>query len=127
MLHLIKLFVLAILFTSLNANYIDKSILKNAKETNKKIIIQATADDCYYCEKMKKEVISFAVVQKKINKNFILIEVNVEESVLPFKLNSIYGGITPTFFILDGKGNLEEQYQGSWSKEDFLYILDENK
>ena len=114
-------------YIKLDNNEKTETILQIATSNNKKIIIKATSDDCYFCEKMDKEVFELEEVRNKINNNFIMVEVDVTSVLLPFNLNKVYDGMTPTFFMLDGKGNLQNQYPGSWTKKDFLLILDENR
>ena len=103
------------------------SIIDNAIKNNKKIIVEATSKGCHYCIKMKKEVLLNEEVKSKINKNFIFIEVNVDDSTLPFNLEKSFPNITPTFFFLDKNANLQNYYPGSWNKKDFYKLLDENK
>lgn len=109
---------------SINTN--EKQILLKAKKNNKLIMIYATSKSCYYCKTMDKEVFAINEVQKEIEKNYILVKVDVGEASLPFDLIKKYKKITPSFFILNSDGEFIIQYPGSWSKSDFLEILKEN-
>ena len=105
----------------------EKKILKKAIIENKKILIFATSDDCYYCKKMKKDVLSLDSIKNILNENYIFLEIYVNKVYLPFKLEKSFPNITPTFFFLDKNANLNKLYPGSWNKEDFLKILKEHK
>lgn len=111
----------------LSNNYNENDLLEEAKETNKKFLIYATSKTCHFCKKMDKEVLSFDDVENEIAKDFIFLKVDIEDVSLPFNLSKGYRGITPTFFALDYDGKLQNKYPGSWSKKDFLLILEENK
>lgn len=104
----------------------ESEILKRAKAENKKILVYATSKTCHYCKKMDKEVLSLDDIKKEIDKNYIYIKNDVDESFLPFDLQKVYKKITPTFFIVSKDGKFIKQYPGSWTKSDFLEILGEN-
>jgi thioredoxin-related protein len=111
----------------LSNNYNESDLLKEAKGSNKKIMVYATSKTCHFCKKMDKEVLSLNDVEKKIEKDFIFLKVDIEDVSLPFNLSKGYRGMTPTFFALDNHGKLKNKYRGSWNKKDFLTILEENK
>jgi thioredoxin-related protein len=104
----------------------EEKILKKAKEENKQIIVYATAKSCYFCKKMDKEVLGLPDIKKQIDKNYIYIKNDMDESTLPFDLQKVYKKITPTFFIVSKEGKYIKQYPGSWTKSDFQEILKEN-
>jgi len=107
-------------------NFDEKKILQKAVKEKKNIIVFATSQTCYFCKKMKKEVLPLDIVQNKIDDNYIFLEVDVDFISLPFGLKKYFKGMTPTFFFLDGKGKLINTYPGAWVKDDFLQILKEN-
>uniref|UniRef100_UPI004047D014 thioredoxin fold domain-containing protein n=1 Tax=Aliarcobacter sp. TaxID=2321116 RepID=UPI004047D014 len=109
-----------------SSNIIESEILKKAIKENKQIMVYATSKSCYFCKKMDKEVFSLNLVQNEINKNYIFIKVDMDDSSLPFDLQKVYKKITPTFFIVSKEGRYIKQYPGSWTKNDFLQILKEN-
>ncbi|QDF29101.1 thioredoxin family protein [Halarcobacter anaerophilus] len=104
----------------------EKKILQKAQKEGKHIIVFATSQTCYFCKKMKKEVLSLKDVQKKIDNDYIFLEVDVDFVSLPFGLKKYFKGMTPTFFILTTSGELINTYPGAWVKDDFLQILKEN-
>jgi thioredoxin-related protein len=107
-------------------NYDEKKILKEAKNSNKHIIVYAMSKTCYFCKKMSKEVLSLDEVKKAINKNYFFIKIDIDDTKLPFGLQKNYKGMTPTFFILSKDGKLQNTYPGAWVKSDFFEILKEN-
>jgi len=110
----------------LSNSFNEDELLKEAKESNKKILVYATSKTCHFCKKMDKEVFSLNDVEEEIQKNFIFLKVDIEDVSLPFNLSKGYRGMTPTFFALDNNGKLQNKYPGSWNKKDFLLILKEN-
>ena len=111
----------------LSNDFNEEKLLKEAKETNKRVLIYATSKTCHFCKKMDKEVLSLNDVEEEIQKDFIFLKVDIEEVSLPFNLSKDYRGMTPTFFALNNDGKLKNKYPGSWNKSDFLLILKENK
>ncbi|WP_198306329.1 thioredoxin family protein [Arcobacter vandammei] len=104
----------------------EKKILERATNENKKIIVYATSKTCFFCKKMDREVLSLDEVKKISDENYIFIEVDMENSSLPFSLQKEYKKITPSFFIVNSSGIMEANYPGSWSKKDYLDILKKN-
>ncbi len=119
-----KYIILGLFFVSiLMGKNIDKDLSKKAQAANKMILIEATSSYCGYCVKMKKNVLQDKEVQDFINKKYIFQEVYVDANKLPFDLDKEFGGMTPTFFILESNGKLVKQIPGSWGKEDFLDFI----
>ena len=104
----------------------EKEILEKAKKENKKIIVYATSKSCFFCKRMDRDVLNLDEVKKEMNKNYIFVKNDMDESTLPFDLQKVYKKITPTFFILSKEGTYIKQYPGAWIKSDFLQILKEN-
>lgn len=110
----------------LKENTDDKKIIDEAQEQGKHIIVFATAQDCYFCKKMKREILDLTEVQEAISEDYIFVEVDIDFISLPFGLNEKFRGMTPTFFILTNDGKLLNTYPGAWKRKDFLMILKEN-
>ncbi len=104
----------------------DAILLKRAQKEGKNLMIYATSQSCYYCKKMKREVLDKKDVQLKLNENYIFVEVDVDFKKLPFRLQKAFKGMTPTFFVLDEQGTLLNTYPGAWVKDDFFEIMKEN-
>ncbi|PLY05331.1 MAG: thioredoxin family protein [Arcobacter sp.] len=111
---------------SLADNPDEEKILSKAINEGKQLIVFATAKSCYFCKKMKKEVLSLKDVKDEINEDYIFIEIDVDLVKLPFGLDKKFKGMTPTFFVLNQDGILLNTYPGAWVKDDFLLILKEN-
>ena len=110
----------------LKNGYDEKKILKEAKKQNKTIIVYATSKTCYFCKKMKRDVLDLDDIQSLIEKDFIFLEVDVDNLELPFDLKKNFYGMTPTFFFVSNKSKLLNTYPGAWVKKDFIEILKEN-
>jgi len=110
----------------LTDSYSAEQLMADAQKEDKIIIIEASTEDCHFCKKMKKEVINTKEIQALLQKDFILIEVDVDKTKLPFDLKKIYKGITPSFFFLNKEGKLLNDFPGSWNKKDFSMILTEH-
>lgn len=103
------------------------ALLQEAKEQNKTIIIEAMSPTCHFCKQMDAEVFSQANVQQALEKDFLFLSVDVDALKLPFGLEKKFTGMTPTFFTINGDGGFLNVYPGSWTAQDFLEILDENR
>ena len=101
--------------------------LERAKKENKIIIIKATAPHCRFCHKMEKEVLISRQVLELINKEFIMVSVDLSKAELPLDLRV---SMTPTFFFVFAEKGSDKvkikRIPGAWSKEDFLDILKES-
>ncbi len=111
----------------LNNVYDENKLLEDAKRDKKNIIIEISSPECYYCNKMRREVIDSNDIKRLVSQNYIFVEINVEKEKIPFKLEKEYKHITPSFFFLDNEGKLLGSYPGSWNKSDFEMILNEHK
>lgn len=101
----------------------EKKLLQKAKIESKKILVYATSKTCFFCKKMDNEVLSSPEIKSFTSSNYIFLEVDMENSSLPFNLQKEYKKITPSFFIVDENGQLSSQYPGSWSRKDYFDIL----
>lgn len=111
----------------LDNSFDEDKLIAQAKKENKNLIIYATSKTCYFCKKMDREVLSLEEVQKRMNKSFLFVEVDVDEVNLPFGLNEHFKKITPTFFFVNKNKELLNSYPGSWIKKDWFTILKENE
>ena len=103
-----------------------KKAIKSAKKENKIVIIKATAPHCRYCAKMDKEILIDKKILDVLQKEFIMVSVDLSKEVLPMDLCV---SMTPTFFFIFPKKEKDDvkikRIPGAWSKEDFLDILKE--
>jgi len=102
--------------------------MKKALKEDKIIMIKATASHCHYCIKMDREVLVEDTVVQALQKDFIVVSVDVGKESLPLGLKA---SMTPTFFFIfvdkDKDKVRTKRIPGAWSKEDFLEILKEAK
>jgi len=102
-------------------------LLEAAKMEHKNIIVEAMSPSCHYCVRMEKTVLKDPELKKSMEKDFLFVHLDVSESELPPALAKHYRHITPSFFFLDQNGTLLNSYPGSWKKNDFMMILNENR
>jgi len=91
-----------------------------SKETNRPIMLKLTANNCKYCIKMDKEVLADNEVKNLVNKNFITVNINVDEEELPLNLKRT---VTPTFIFVNKNEKITSRLPGSWNKKDFMDLL----
>lgn len=96
--------------------------LKIAKNENKIIIIKLTREHCHFCKKMDREVFSDKDIVESLNKNFIVVEVDIGKETPPLGLKM---GMTPTFIFVSEDEKIMAKIPGAWTKQDFLEILKE--
>ena len=101
--------------------------LNRAKNENKIIIIKAIAPRCRYCKEMEKKVLSSKKVIDILNKDFVIVSVDVSKETLPLDLRVT---MTPSFFFVfvnkDNEKVKIKRIPGAWNTEDFLDILKES-
>ena len=101
--------------------------LQRAKQEDKIILIKAVAPHCRYCKKMEEKVLIDKKIVNLLNKEFIIVSVDVSKETLPLDLRV---SMTPSFFfVFIEKENDKvkiKRIPGAWSKEDFLDILKES-
>jgi len=96
--------------------------LKVAKQEHKIIIIKMTREHCHFCKKMDREVFSDKDVVEALEKDFMVVEVDIGKDTPPLGLKR---GMTPTFIFVSEEEKIMGKIPGSWTKEDFLEILKE--
>jgi len=106
-----------------NQELVDK-LIKQAKNEDKFIIVQATTNYCPYSRAMNYKVFDKKEVRDILKKEFIFIKVDVNSLSLPLGLDKHYTNITPTFFVLNSSTQLEDTYVGPMSKDGFLGMLE---
>jgi thioredoxin-related protein len=101
--------------------------LQQAKRENKIILIKATAPHCRYCKKMEEKVLVDKKIVDLLNKEFVIVSVDVSKETLPLDLRV---SMTPSFFFVfiekENENVKIKRIPGAWSKEDFLDILKES-
>ena len=101
------------------SNY-QKALLE-AKESSKIVMLKLTSEDCHFCKKMDTEVLNNKEVISFLDKNFVLLDIDVKKEKLPTDLNY---KVTPTFFFLTKDEKPLYRIQGAWNKKDFVELLE---
>lgn len=96
--------------------------LKIAQKEHKIIIIKLTREHCHFCKKMDREVFSDKDIVESLNRNFIVVEVDIGKETPPLGLKM---GMTPTFIFVSEDEKIMAKIPGAWTKQDFLEILKE--
>ena len=104
-----------------------QKILQRAKKEDRIIIIEAMAPRCRFCEKMKKGALSDPKVMALLQKEFIMVSIDLSKENLPLDLEV---HMTPTFFFIFVNKTTDnvkiKRIPGAWSTQDFLDILQES-
>ncbi len=99
-----------------------ENALKIAQKSHKIILVKLSREHCHFCKKMDREVFSDEDIIDALNKNFIVVEIDIGKDELPLNLKI---GMTPTFIFINENEKIMAKIPGSWSKKDFLEILKE--
>jgi len=94
--------------------------LQLQKKTAKVIMIDVVRTGCHYCEKMNKTVLQDKKMSDFLEKYFIAVKLNLDHDTLP---EGMHVDFTPTFYFLDKTGKIIKRLPGSWTSEDFKFIL----
>jgi len=97
-----KIIILLLMLSALFSQGVEwRHDLKNASmealKENKKIMVLMSSKSCRYCKQMHKEVFSNEAVAEFLNKNFVSVELDVNEDSYPPFLN--VQGVPATFFF----------------------------
>lgn len=121
---LFLLFATLLHAVSLNRVSSYEEALEVAQEQDKRVMVLMVQDNCRYCEGMKKTTFKDAEVIKRINKDYIFVEVHRYNDTYPKKKLSVYG--VPTTFFLYNTGELIMKGAGGyWMKEDFFSFMND--
>jgi thiol:disulfide interchange protein DsbD len=88
---------------------------------NKKLLmVYFYSDNCYYCEKMKKETFSDFRVQEALKKSYSSVRINYSQHKQAFK-KIFHLSATPAIVFFDREGNKieDESFYGYQGAEDF--------
>ena len=115
----------AMMFSSLLAEGVQwrswEAGLKEAKASNKIVMIDTVRTGCHYCDDMEEQVFKDAAMAAYIDKRFVPVKINLSKEALPLDLDVV---MTPTFFFISKEGKLIKTVRGSWNREDFRSFLD---
>jgi len=94
--------------------------LLKAKKEDKMILLEIVLDDCKFCEKMERFVLSKKSVQEEISKHFILAQINADRETLPLGLSE---QMSPTFVFVSKDEVVKDMRFGYMDEENFLKLL----
>jgi len=97
-----------------------KEALAKAKEEDKIVLLEVVLDNCKFCEKMEKEVLSKENVQEAISKNFVFAQINADREPLPLNLSE---QMSPMFVFISKIENVKDMRFGYINENDFLNLL----
>ena len=96
--------------------------LERAKKEDKIILLKLTREHCHFCKKMDREVFTDSEVRDALNRDFIVVELDIVKNNLPLGIKQ---GMTPTFVFVTKDEKIMAKIPGSWLKKEFLEILAE--
>ena len=115
-------FLILLTIQFLNAGFLEMESKKAVKE-KKLILLTVKSESCPYCHKMKKDVFETKHYSEKINKKYVHVEINRDDSLLPSSLHVKY---VPTNFILSPhKLEILDEFPGYIQPDHFIELLDE--
>ena len=115
-----KILILTILFISALFSSKYENTLIKAKNEHKIIIIMLEKKNCHFCKKMEDEVFKDKDVSKILDRDFILLKLDVNRDELPLGLKK---GMTPTFAFVKESGVIFSLIRGAWKRDDFISLL----
>ena len=95
-----------------------ETALSAAKEQNKPLFVYARSDSCGWCKKFEEETFTNRSVFRTLNKNFILVSIDVftqENETRDFRIRG-----TPTEIFLDPNGAEIKRIPGYTDTQSFL-------
>jgi thioredoxin-related protein len=91
-----------------------------AAKENKTVMIMLSQDGCPACEYMKDIVFNNKNISKILNKNFVVVYVDIHQDGIPDGLKAF---ATPTFYFLDKNEKILKRVNGGENAKDFEAIL----
>jgi thiol-disulfide isomerase/thioredoxin len=102
-----------------------KEILAQAKKENKLIFLDAYTSWCGPCKHMQSEVFTDMAVGYYFNKNFINVKMDMEEGEGLQLSNDLQVTSYPTFFFINGDGEVLHKKVGAMEAGDLLQLGDD--
>ena len=124
------LFVIAILTCSVSVSFAADAInnttdlnqaVNQAQKGNKTIMLVFDQDGCYYCDLLKKDVLSNNDVISKLNEGFITVVVDINSQ--PQLAAKYYVVGTPTMIFLDSNQKEINKIEGYVDAGEFLNTI----
>ncbi len=96
--------------------------LKKAKDKKKMILLEVVLDNCKFCEKMDRLVLSKDSIQDTISKDFIFTQINADREPLPLGLRE---QMSPMFVFISKDEVVQDMRFGYIDESNFLNLLKE--
>lgn len=106
---------------SLNWYHDLNSALEEAKKTNKKVMADFYSPGCYACQLLDEDTFSNPQVQEKLDKDYVVTKININENPDLASKYKIY--TVPTLIFLDSGGNEIKRFDGYITPEELLNLL----
>jgi thioredoxin-related protein len=126
LLRIKNILILFVVFSLLSAVYASEfkiyknydKALKEAKKSNKNLMMMLYSPHCPWCERMKEETISQKETQDFISNSYVYVSLNKYRDNYPKKFQT---NMIPTIFLIDSK-NENENYKmlGFQTVESFI-------
>ena len=110
----------SLIFANSDTNSSFEDALKVAQKEHKIIMIELVKEDCHFCKRMDKEVMSDDNISSALSKDFVVVKFDVNKDKLPLGLKK---EMTPTFAFVKESGELFSIIRGAWNREDFSALL----
>jgi len=120
---LVLLFLSVISLWGLEFHTYDEA-LKLQKSNGKIIMVDIMRTRCHFCEKMNKTVLQEKEMSKYLENKFNVVQLNLDHDKL---LPGMHIDFTPTFYFLDENQKILKRVPGSWSLQDFKWIVERIK
>lgn len=101
-----------------------EDVVKEAKRTQKPILLDFTAKWCKHCMKMETEVFANAEIAEKLNSEFIAYKVDIDEADGKEISNKYLVKEYPTYLILDPTTQKSEKIKGFYTAPKFKKEID---
>jgi thioredoxin-related protein len=97
----------------------DEAVVQ-AKQEDKMILLEVVLDNCKFCDKMDKLVLSKQNVQDSVAQHFIFAQLNADREPLPLGLSE---QMSPMFVFISKNENIKDIRFGYIEENDFLNLL----
>ena len=118
--------VLTLLFLSMSIfaeEWLDyNETLAKAKDENKIVVLMLSQEGCPACEYMRNMMIENNKISKELNKDFVVVELDIHEDKIPSKFKYF---ATPTFYFTDKSGKILDVVYGRLKSKAFMTKLKE--
>ncbi|MEA3227515.1 MAG: DUF255 domain-containing protein [Campylobacterota bacterium] len=106
--------------SELNWNSSYEKALKEAKAQNKDIYMLIVSSDCRWCRKFESTTLQDSEVIKRLEKKYILLEVNKDKDFIDPRFNT---KSVPRHYFIREDEKIIHNFLGAWNRSDFYSFL----